>query len=94
MIIGELSDADAIAAAVEGADAVVSALGPSLDRKATGLPLVDGTRHILDAMKRHGVTRYIGHGTPSILDPRRSPRGRPSWSASWDAPASPAPIRN
>src|SRR5215218_7638558 len=73
VIIGELSDADAIAAAVEGADAVVSALGPSLDRKATGLPLVDGTRHILDAMKRHGVTRYIGHGTPSILDPREKP---------------------
>ncbi|HJV13829.1 MAG TPA: NAD(P)H-binding protein [Propionibacteriaceae bacterium] len=44
VIIGELSDADAIDRAVQGADAVVSALGPSLDRKATGLPLVDGTR--------------------------------------------------
>ena len=73
MIIGKLSDADAIDRAVQGADAVVSALGPSLDRKATGLPLVDGTRHILDAMKRHSVTRYIGHGTPSILDPREKP---------------------
>jgi alkanesulfonate monooxygenase SsuD/methylene tetrahydromethanopterin reductase-like flavin-dependent oxidoreductase (luciferase family)/putative NADH-flavin reductase len=73
VIIGELSDADAIDRAVQGADAVVSALGPSLDRKATELPLVDGTRHILDAMKRHGVTRYIGHGTPSILDPREKP---------------------
>jgi nucleoside-diphosphate-sugar epimerase len=73
VIIGKLSDADAIDRAVQGADAVVSALGPSLDRKATELPLVDGTRHILDAMKRHGVTRYIGHGTPSILDPREKP---------------------
>ena len=53
VIIGELSDADAIDGTVEGAGAVVSALCPSLDRKATGLPLVDGTRHILDAMKRH-----------------------------------------
>jgi uncharacterized protein YbjT (DUF2867 family) len=73
VIIGELSDADAIDRAVAGADVVVSALGPSLDRKATGLPLVDGTRHILDAMKRHGVTRYVGHGTPSVLDPHEKP---------------------
>ena len=48
-------------------------LGPSLDRKATGMPLVDGTRRILDAMQRHGVTRYIGHGTPSVLDPQEKP---------------------
>jgi putative NADH-flavin reductase len=73
VIIGELSDADAIDRAVQGADVVVSALGPSLDRKATGMPLIDGTRHILDAMKGHGVTRYIGHGTPSVLDPQEKP---------------------
>ena len=73
VVIGEMSDADAIDTAVTGADAVVSALGPSMDRKATGLPLVEGTRHILDAMKRHRVTRYIGHGTPSVLDPHEKP---------------------
>jgi len=44
-----------------------------MDRKATGLPLVEGTRHILEAMKRHGVRRYIGHGTPSVLDPQEKP---------------------
>lgn len=70
VVIGEMSDADAIDEAVTGADAVVSALGPSMDKTATGLPLVEGTRHILDAMKRHGVTRYIGQGTPSVQDPR------------------------
>jgi nucleoside-diphosphate-sugar epimerase len=73
VIIGGLSDADAIDRAVQGADVVVSALGPSLDRKATGMPLIDGTRHILDAMKRQGVTRYVGHGTPSVLDPHEKP---------------------
>ena len=73
VIIGELSDADAIDQAVTGAEAVVSALGPSLDRKATEMPLIEGTRHILDAMKGHGVTRYIGHATPSILDPQEKP---------------------
>jgi nucleoside-diphosphate-sugar epimerase len=73
VIIGELSDAEAIDRAVAGADAVVSALGPSLDRKAARMPLVDGTRHILDAMKRHGVNRYVGHATPGILDPHEKP---------------------
>jgi len=32
------------------------------------MPLVDGTRLILGAMKRHGVTRLVGHATPSVLD--------------------------
>ncbi|WP_448071300.1 NAD(P)-dependent oxidoreductase [Georgenia yuyongxinii] len=73
VVIGEMSDADAIDSAVAGADAVISALGPSMDRKATGLPLVEGTRHILEAMQRHGVTRYIGHATPAVLDPRERP---------------------
>ena len=75
VVVGELSDAAAIDRAVAGADAVVSALGPSLDRKATGLPLVEGTRNIVTAMQRHGVRRYIGNGTPSVLDPRE----RPTW---------------
>jgi putative NADH-flavin reductase len=70
VVIGQLSDAAVIDEAITGADAVVSALGPSMDRKARGLPLVEGTQHILDSMKRHGVTRYIGHGTPSVADPR------------------------
>ena len=72
---GGLSDAAAIDRTVAGADAVVSALGPSLDRKATGLPLVEGTRNIVAAMQRHGVRRYVGNGTPSVLDPRE----RPTW---------------
>jgi len=73
VVIGEMSDAEAMDSAVAGADAVVSALGPSMDRKATGLPLVAGTGHIIEAMKRHGVRRYIGHATPAVLDPREKP---------------------
>jgi nucleoside-diphosphate-sugar epimerase len=68
--VGEITDAAAIDRAVAGADAVVSALGPSMDRKASGLPLVEGTRHIVEAMQRHGVRRYVGNATPSVLDPR------------------------
>lgn len=73
LVVGEMSDASAIDSAVAGADAVISTLGPSMDRKAVGTPLVAGTRHILDAMHRHGVRRYIGQATPAVLDPRETP---------------------
>jgi putative NADH-flavin reductase len=70
VVAGELSDREAVQRAVHGADAVISALGLSLDRKATGMPLVDGTRTIVDAMRADGVERYIGMATPSLRDPR------------------------
>ena len=70
VITGELTDREAVRRAVRGADAVTSALGPSLDRKAAGMPLVDGTRTIVDAMQAEGVERYIGMATPSLRDPR------------------------
>jgi hypothetical protein len=49
---------------------VISALGPSMDRKAQGTPLVEGTQLIFDAMARHDVTRFIGQATPAVLDPK------------------------
>jgi putative NAD(P)-binding protein len=80
LIVGEITNAAAIDDAVAGADAVISALRPSLNRKASGLPLVEGTRHIVDAMKRHGVRRFIGNGTP--IHSRETVDGsRPSWRA-------------
>jgi putative NADH-flavin reductase len=69
VITGELTDRDAVQRAVHGANAVISALGPSLDRKATGMPLVEGTLTIVDAMLAAGVERYIGMATPSLRDP-------------------------
>ena len=70
VIAGELTDRDAVRRAVTGTDAVISALGPSLDRKATAMPLVAGTRTIVEAMQAEGVERYIGMATPSLRDPR------------------------
>lgn len=72
VVAGELADRDAVQRAVAGADTVISALGPSLDRKATGMPLVEGTRAIIDGMQAEGVERYIGMATPSLRDPRDS----------------------
>jgi putative NADH-flavin reductase len=74
VVTAVLSDREAINAAVRGTDAVISALGPSLDRRATGMPLVQGTRNIVKAMAAAGVQRYVGMATPSLPDPhdRRS----------------------
>lgn len=91
VVVGELSDAAAIDRAVQGAEAVVSALGPSLDRKATGLPLVEGTRNIVTAMHHHGVRRYVGTATPSVLDPGRSRPGKPGSRPSWPRRSCAAP---
>lgn len=70
VIVGAITDAAAIDRAVTGADAVVSALGPSMDRTATGLPLAEGNTLIIAAMRRRGVARYVGNATPSVLDVR------------------------
>ena len=51
---------------------IIGELSDAVDRKATGMPLVDGTRHILDAMKRHGVPRYIGTRLPASSTPREA----------------------
>ncbi|MGW3725037.1 NAD(P)-dependent oxidoreductase [Streptomyces sp. NPDC000851] len=73
VITGALSDKAALEQAVTGADAVISALGPSLKRSATGTPLTDGTRVIVQAMREQKVTRFIGLATPSLADPKDKP---------------------
>jgi uncharacterized protein YbjT (DUF2867 family) len=73
VIQGGLDDPAGIGRAVAGADAVISALGPSLKRGATGTPVSDGTRAIVAAMQAAGARRFIGLATPSIPDPRDRP---------------------
>lgn len=73
VVAGELGDAVGVARAVEGADAVISALGPSLKRGATGTPVADGTRTIVKAMEATGVRRFVGLATPSVADERDRP---------------------
>ncbi|MGW2651450.1 NAD(P)-dependent oxidoreductase [Streptomyces sp. NPDC001393] len=72
-VSGQLSDHDAVEQALTGADAVISALGPSLKRSVTGTPVTDGTRTIVQAMDRQKVARFIGLATPSLADPRDNP---------------------
>ncbi|WP_406272397.1 NAD(P)H-binding protein [Nocardia sp. NBC_00881] len=70
VVTAELTDSDAVTEAVGGADAVISALGPSLKRSDTGSPVTDGTKTIVAAIQTAGVSRFIGLATPSLADPR------------------------
>lgn len=72
IVEGTLSEPEKIDLAIAGADAVINAMGPSMERTATGFPLVEGTRNILTSMATHNVKRYIGHATPGIKDPHES----------------------
>ena len=73
VIQGALDDPAGIGRAVKAADAVISAIGPSLRRGATGTPVTDGTRAIVAAMQAAGARRFIGLATPSVADPRDRP---------------------
>jgi uncharacterized protein YbjT (DUF2867 family) len=73
VVEGELDDPAGVTRAIEGADAVISALGPSLRRGLTGTPVAEGTRTIVKAMEASGIRRFIGLATPSVADERDRP---------------------
>ncbi|WP_405639530.1 NAD(P)-dependent oxidoreductase [Streptomyces sp. NBC_00019] len=73
VVTGQLSDREAVEQAVSGAEAVISALGPSLKRSMTGTQVTDGTRTIVQTMRAQKVDRFIGLATPSLADPRDKP---------------------
>ena len=65
---GDVTDAAPVARAVRGADAVLSTLG-----HAEGAPddvQTVGTRHIVSAMKTHGVERFISETGAGVSDPK------------------------
>ncbi len=64
--VGDVFDANAVSDAVEGHGAVLIALGAG--RKGTVRTV--GTRHVIDAMKRHGVRRLICQSTLGAGDSR------------------------
>jgi len=68
VVVGELTDAAPLQAAVAGQDAVISVLGPS--GKTKGTPVADGMREIVRTMGRAGVRRLIATATTSAADPR------------------------
>lgn len=68
VVPGTLDDAAAVRKAVEGADAVLSLLGPGTD-KAGIPPLVPGMQARVQVMTDAGVRRLVATSTPSAADP-------------------------
>ncbi|KAJ4489712.1 NAD-P-binding protein [Lentinula edodes] len=72
VITGQLTDVASLAEAMEGVDAVCSALGPSVKKgpfHPSGEPLAHAYKNVIDAMKKHGVKRLFALGTASIPAP-------------------------
>jgi putative NADH-flavin reductase len=67
IVQGELTDQALIERAVEGANAVISALGPRGGSKSK--PLTEGMQNIIAAMKKQGIRRLIITSTLSAKDP-------------------------
>jgi|SRR5579872_3436855 len=63
-VVGDALDPRAVASAIEGQDAVLSALGPRTLRNDPLLP--ESMRHILAAMQQNGVRRLIVLGAAGV----------------------------
>ncbi|MCT4619589.1 MAG: NAD(P)H-binding protein [Marinisporobacter sp.] len=66
VVEGELNEYEKIKTFIRDTDVVISTLGPSMDRNATGTPVLDGHINIIKAMKNENKSRFITLGTPSI----------------------------
>jgi putative NADH-flavin reductase len=73
IIQGELTDAPAIERAVNGADAVISLLGPRPREDIKSKPLATGMKNIIAAMRKSNTRRLIISSTPSAADPSDLP---------------------
>lgn len=72
VVQGNLEDRGAIGEAVAGAEAVISALGPTNNKP--GNPLTAGMDHIVTAMENHHVQRLIVATGAGVADPNDKPQ--------------------
>ncbi|MEX3927033.1 NAD(P)H-binding protein [Paraburkholderia sp. BR10936] len=72
IVVGDLQDQSAIARSVQGADAVISALGPNSLKVQGDKPIMHGLTNIIAAMKHAGVRRLIQISTAAYRDPKDS----------------------
>lgn len=71
VVEGQLTDAEKLTEAMQGVDAVLSALGPVVQMGpfyASDTPLAHAYSLVIDVMKKQGVRRLIALGTPSMKD--------------------------
>jgi putative NADH-flavin reductase len=69
IIKGDLSDKELLREAIQGADAVVSALGPSKPNHPKGLPITKAYKDIISVMEQVEVNRIIAISTMTAADP-------------------------
>lgn len=72
VVQGNLDEPDKIGEAIAGAEAVLSALGPTSNKP--GKPLTEGMRHIVTAMEKHKVQRLIVATGAGVADPNDKPQ--------------------
>ncbi|WP_033577665.1 NAD(P)-dependent oxidoreductase [Dickeya chrysanthemi] len=69
VIHGELTDRDSLREAISGADAVLSALGPTSLKHPKDLPITSAMSAITAVMRQEGVKRLIAVSTGTAPDP-------------------------
>jgi hypothetical protein len=69
IIKGELTDKKLLAETIRGADAVISALGPTRLNHPKNLPITEAYKAIISVMEQEGVKRLITTSTGTAPDP-------------------------
>jgi putative NADH-flavin reductase len=72
VVQGDVTDPDAVAEAIAGAEAVLSVLGPSGNQPTYAVSR--GMQNIVDAMKARGVDRLVVSMGAGVSDPQDNPR--------------------
>ncbi|MFW5874249.1 MAG: NAD-dependent epimerase/dehydratase family protein, partial [Verrucomicrobiota bacterium] len=78
VVCGDLGDAEAVAAACAGVDAVIhvaAKAGVWGSRESYFRPNVLGSRHVVQACRRHGIGRLVHTSTPSVVFNRKAHSG-------------------
>ncbi|HEX7643880.1 MAG TPA: NAD(P)H-binding protein [Noviherbaspirillum sp.] len=70
IVVGDLQDRNAITKCIQGADAVISALGPNSLKVQGDRPVMHGLSNIVAAMRQLGVRRLLQVSTASYRDPQ------------------------
>ena len=69
VVRGTLTDKDLLRESVRGADAVLSALGPTSVPHPQGLPITTASEALISAMQQEKVERLIAVSTGTAVDP-------------------------
>lgn len=68
LVRGDINNIDDLRKAIIGADAVLSALGPTKILHSKNLPITKATNNIIHVMKQEQITRFIAVSTGTAVD--------------------------